>query len=125
MKRVGVGGDRLGDPVVGGAREPQARLRVGPFEPLMHQARAQHLNVDPHRVHRGDAVGEVAHPAEHHAGAVPDLLAHLLGDAGIAGQLGKDVVLGRHRIDLGHQDVRVHVDRRRAPATGRRVGLVG
>ena len=70
----GMRGDRLGDPVVGGAREPQARLRVGPFEALMHEARAQHLHVDAHGVHLGDAVVEVAHAAEHHAGAVPDLL---------------------------------------------------
>ena len=69
--RVGMRGDRLGDPVVGGAREPQAGLRVGPFQALMDQACAQHLDVDAHRVHLGDAVGDVAHPGQHHAGAAP------------------------------------------------------
>ena len=106
--------DRLGDPVVGGAREPQTGLRVGPFETLMHQARAQHLDVDPHRIHLRKTLGEVAHPAEHQAGALLDLAAHLVGDTGIARQLGKDVVLRGDGIDLGHDDVGMDIDGGRA-----------
>ena len=83
----------------------------------MHEARAQHLHVDAHGVHLGDAIGDVAHPAEHQPGALLDLVAHLVGDARIGRQLGKDVVLGRHRVDFGHDDVGVKVDgARTAPA---------
>ena len=107
-------GDRLGDPIVGGAREPQACLRVGPVQPLMDEACAQHLHVHAHRVHFRDAVGDVAHPGQHRAGAALDLASHLVGDAGVGGQLGKNIVLGRDRIDLGHDDVGVEIDRARA-----------
>ena len=41
------------------------------------------------------------------------MVAHRLGDAGIGGQLGRTVVLGRHRVDLRHDDVGVDVDRAR------------
>ena len=107
-----ISGDGLGDPVACGAREPQARLRVGPFEALMHQACAQHLDVDPHRIHLGDALAEVAHPAKHGLRPVLDLTAHLVGDAGIGRKLGEDVVLGRLRVDFGHDDVGVDIDAR-------------
>ena len=117
----GVGSDRLGDPVIGDARQPQAGLRIGPFEALMDEARAQHLDVDAHGIHPGDPVLDVAHPREHQAGAVLDALPHRVGDARVGGQFGEDVVLGGERIDLGHDDMSVHVDRRRAPALRRLV----
>ena len=76
----------------------------------MHQACAQHLDVDPHRIHLGDALAEVAHPAKHGLRPVLDLTAHLVGDAGIGRKLGEDVVLGRLRVDFGHDDVGVDID---------------
>ena len=76
----------------------------------MHQARAQHLDVDAHSVHVRNAFVEVAHPPQDHAGALLDVGAHFIAHAGIGRQLGKDVVLGRQRIDLGYHHVSVDVD---------------
>ncbi len=109
---------RPADPVVGGAGEPQAGLRIGPFQALVDQARGQHLDVDTHRVHLGEAVRQIAHAGKHQPGALPDLVAHVFGDARIGRKLGKDVVLRRHPVDFRHQDVRMKVDHG-AARTGR------
>ncbi len=131
-----MGGDGLGDPIVGGAREPQARLCVGPFQALMHEACAQHLNVDAHCIHVDDlnvdahcihvddAVGEIAHAGDHRGGAVSDAPSHLIGDAGVGGQLGKNIVLRRQGVDLGHDDVGVEIDCARTRAARQRHSLI-
>jgi len=113
-KSLGIRGDRLGDPVIGDARESQADLRVGPVETLMDEACAQHLHVHAHRVHLCDALGDVAHPGQNCAGTALDLVSHFVGDPWVNRQFGKNIVLGRYRIDLGHDDVGVEIDHVRA-----------
>ena len=103
-------GNGLRDPIVGHTRKPQTRLRVCPFQALMHKACAQHLDVNSHRIHVADALRNVAHPREDGGGPFLDMASHLVSDAGIGGQLGKDVVLRGDRIDFRHDDVRVEVD---------------
>ena len=76
----------------------------------MDEACAEHLDVDAHRIHIADALGDVGHAREHRGGPALDAASHLVGDAGIGGQPEKDVVLSRHRVDLRHDDVGVEVD---------------
>ena len=52
----------------------------------------------------------IAHACQHIRGSLPHLVAHRLGDAGIGGQLEEHVVLGRHLVDLRHDDVGMNVD---------------
>ncbi len=80
----------------------------------MHQARAQDLNVDPHRIHVGEAPRDIAHPIQHQHRAIRDCGSHLLRDTGVARQLGENIVLGCHRIDLRNDDMSVEIDRARA-----------
>ena len=76
----------------------------------MDEACAQDLHVDAHRIHVDEALGEIAHAGEHRGGAGLDALSHVVGDAGIGGQLGKNIVLRRQRVDLGHDDMGVEID---------------
>ena len=105
-----IGGDHLRHAVVEHALELEALLRLRPVGALLHEARGEHLHVDAHGVHPGDALGRVGHARLDEGVAV----AHHLRAASL--MLGSafdftNMLCGRgHRIHLRDHEMGVHVD---------------
>ena len=113
-----IGGDDRRHAVVEHALQPQAFRRLGPIGELVHEARRQHLHVDPHGVHVGDAVGHVRH-ARHHKGlALADHRLRRLVHGRIGVGFHEHAVRRRDGIHFRDHQVGVEVD----DATERRTG---
>lgn len=77
---------------------------------LRHKAYGQYLNADAHLVHDRDALVDVGHRRDDRLRAVSRLRAHGVAQFDAFRRAGEDRMRFRSFINVGHYDMRMHVD---------------